>query len=119
MRLNQRIREALEPIGLPVVPDVDTQQRDRCLIFNYSTVGDFFSDDVPQFERCLIQIHYICPHGWNSLEERRAVKRALFAAGFSWPEETPASDSTRKDSENKQHYVFECEWLEGIEDGTD
>ena len=119
MTLNQRIREALEPIGLPVVPDVDTQQRERCLVFNYSTLPTRHADDAPAFELYLVQVHYVCPSGWNSLEERRAVKRALFAAGFSWPEETPASDSTQKNGENKQHYVFECEWLEGIEDGTD
>ena len=32
---NQRLIAALEPLGLPVVPDVDTKHRPRVLVFNY------------------------------------------------------------------------------------
>lgn len=119
MTLNKRIIEALESLGLPVLPWMDTQQYERCLIFNYSVLPTGHADDAPAFELYLVQVHYICPSGYNSLSERKAVKRALFRAGFSWPEETPANDSAQKNSGNKQHYVFECQWLEGTDDGTD
>ena len=119
MTVNERLIGALSPLGLPVVPEIDTTQQERCLMFNYSAVGACYADDMPKFELYLIQVHYVCPSGWNSVAERKAVKRALFQAGFSWPEETSANDrSQTKRSEAKQHYVFECEWLEGIEDGT-
>lgn len=42
----------------------------------------------------------------NTVETRKAVKRALFAAGFGWPSMTDASDKLG------QHYVFECESVE-------
>ena len=38
MTLNQRIIQALKPLGLPVVPDVDTLHRPRCLVFNYNLI---------------------------------------------------------------------------------
>ena len=120
MTVNERIKAALDPIGLPVKPDRYKGEAESYLIFQYSTVGDGYADDAPGFERCLIQVHYLCPAGVNSLAIRKQVKRSLFQAGFSWPEEVNAGDGAmQKNDENKQHYVFECEWLEGIEDGAD
>ena len=50
----------------------------------------------------------------NTLQTRKDVKRRLFEAGFTWPEEVNAGDGTREFDEDKQHIVFECEIAEGV-----
>lgn len=109
MSVNQKIIEALSSFGYPVVPDVYTCEDDTYFAFNYSTSPIFFSDDAPRIERYLIQVHLFCPIKKNIVLLRKQAKQKLFTLGFSWPEEINASDR------NEQHYVFECEAVEGVE----
>ena len=119
MTVNERIKKALDPIGLPVKPDRYKGDEESYIVFNYSTLGACYADDAPGFERYLVQVHFFCPAGVNSLQLRRTIKEKLLQEDFSWPEEVNAADgSMQKNDEGKQHYVFECEWLEGIEDGS-
>lgn len=78
-------------------------KREVYITFNYDTIPGDFGDNEPGCERALIQVHLYAPIGRNVLPQRRAIKRALHEAGFTWPSYTNASD---KDG---QHHVFECE----------
>ncbi len=103
MTLNQRIIEALSPLGLPVVPDVDTLHRDRCFVFHYDSGPTMYADDMPWMYTYQIQVHLFLPLGENSLAMVDKAVRALTVAGFSAPEVTDSTD------ESGQHKVLSCE----------
>ena len=63
MTLNQRIIQVLSPLGLPVVPDVDTLHRPRCLVFNYDLLPAQPADNRPTWYKALIQVHLYLPLG--------------------------------------------------------
>lgn len=115
MTVNERIKATLAPLGLPVKPDRYSGDSESYFVFNYTTMGTLFADDRPSYERYLVQVHYFCPMGANTLSTRKNVKRLLFEAGFTWPDEVNAGDSSmQKSDEDKQHIVFECEIEEGV-----
>ena len=73
--------------------------------------GDAYGDDEPGWERWLAQVHLFAPPADNCIRRAAQTKRALFAAGFTWPSMVDASD------EDGQHYVFECETAAWVPDG--
>lgn len=103
MTLNQRIIQALTPLGLPVVPDVDTLRRERCFVFYYDEAPTLFCDNVPWLFTFQIQVHLFLPLGENGLELVERAAQALTASGLSCPDVVDATD------ENGQHKVLECE----------
>ncbi len=110
MSVNQRLRAALAPLGLPVQANtyVPADPSERYFTFNISTLGDDFADNAPEHERDLVQLHYFCPTGYDSVADVRQVKRLLSAADFTWPSSTNAGDA------DGQHIVFEFETAEGV-----
>lgn len=114
MTLNERIKDALAGIGIPVKPDQYRGDAKEYIVFNYNTMGVLFADDAPVYDRCLIQVHYLCPAGANTADTRKQVKRLLLQAGFTWPQEVNASGGDQRKSDGSmQHFVFECEYAEG------
>lgn len=106
MTLNERLRRALEPLGLPVVPGVDARRRERVITFQYNLVPCQFTDNRPGFYLALVQVHLLLPLPENALALRREIVSALAVEGFTWPEVTDAGDGSG------QHWVFECQRLE-------
>lgn len=116
MTVNERLITALEPLGYPIAPDRYTGEETVYLTFNYGVRGALFADDAPGYDVYLVQVHLFAPYGWNSVALRGQVKRRLFAAGFTWPEETDAGSA--QEQREGQHIVFECEMGEGaVPDG--
>ena len=115
MTVNERSIAALSPLGYPVVPDLYTGTQTVYLTFHYSVRGAFFADDAPGYDVYLTQVHLSAPFGWDSVEARKEIKKRLFTAGFTWPEETDAGNETRAERADGQHIVFECELEEGVE----
>lgn len=109
MSIDERIRNALLPFGIPVENTVYQGKEKRYYTFQYSSVGEDFGDDAPSHERFLVQIHLFAPLSENITKLIKKAKRALAAAGFTWPEVTNADD------EDGHHRVFECEASEGID----
>lgn len=107
MTVNQRIIAALEPEGIPISPDLYAGNGDMYYTFNFNSAGTLFADDRPSYERHLVQVHFVCPPGFDSVPVRERTKKRLHQAGFSFPEVINAGDGTQ------QHYVFECEYLDG------
>lgn len=106
--MNHVLVNALHDIA-PVRPDVYPGTEKTYITVNYSTAGDDFADDAPGIEVLAIQAHYFCPRHVNAVQARKQIKRRLFRAGCTWPREINASD------EHGQHYVFECEYAEGVD----
>ena len=110
MSINEIIIGAVSPIVPVCVPDLyDGESQEYCT-FDYSTIGIHFGDDGPEALRYLVSLHWFLPLGENPMAKRKQLCRALHGAGLTWPEVTPAGDGTC------QHYVFECEWAEGVDD---
>lgn len=97
------LKNVLTPFGLPLERSVYHGEKKKYITYNYSTVPMDFSDDEPERERCLIQVHIFAPLSKNINALVRNIKQALFAADFSFPESIPAS------SANEQHIVLETE----------
>ena len=107
MTLYQRLSTALKPLGIPVQPDVDTKNRERCIVFHYDLRPVQFAGNRPCWYKALVQVHLFLPLGEDGVVLQGRVIRALAQAGFTWPEVVDATD------EEGQHKVFECELLLG------
>ncbi len=108
MSLESDIREAVAFTGLPCVKGEYTGTEKAYMVINYTTLPAHYSDDTPEFERQMVQLHLFCPVKQNTVALRAGVKRALHAAGYSFPTTEDSSDATG------QHIVFEFEGLEAI-----
>lgn len=114
MSIEKRLRQALEPIGWDVANAVYRGESDRYIVLQHSDIPDFFGDDAPLDERVLVSAHLYAPVAFNILATERAAKRALHAAGFTWPSREDASDG------DSLHIVLECEDMVGVNpDGDD
>lgn len=115
MSVEAQIKEALDPFGVPVEKSLlyaaAGKRPPRYYTFSCESFGDGFGDDEPGCERWLVSVHLFAPLGQSCLRQVRETKRALFAAGFTWPRCVDATD------QDGQHYVFECERAEPIEGG--
>ena len=122
MSLNSTIRSAIMPLVSLCVPDLYTPRKapaaSEYCTFQYSELPACFGDDAPASIRYLGQLHWYLP--WkdkkgaaiNPLPKKKKIRQALFHAGCTFPDVTNASD------EVSQHYVFEFEYIEGVdEDG--
>lgn len=115
MTVHERIKKALDPLGLPVVHGVHLGEADTYFTFNVSTAPADFADDEPAHELCLVQVHLFCPHSNDSVELLKNAKKRLRAEGFTWPSNTDAGAGGRESSHVGQHHVLECEDTEGVD----
>lgn len=115
--INERIINAVTPIVPVCVPDefkatVGEDVSEYCT-FNYTEIPDSFGDNAPEAIRYLVSVHFCAMadgttgQAHNTLATRKALRQALFAAGFTYPSVENASDDT------DQHFVFECENFDG------
>lgn len=113
MSVEARVKAALDVFGDPVeksVLDSGARQRPaRYYTFSCNSFGADFGNDAPGCERCLVSIHLFAAQGENCIRRVKETKRALFMAGFTWPQVVDASD------QDGQHYVFECETVHKVE----
>jgi hypothetical protein len=108
--VNAKLIAVLSGIA-PTAPGVYTGDEPKYIVFTYTLTGAMYADNVPQCLQYLIQVHYFCPTGENSLADRERIMRSLYEAGFGWPSEDDATDG------NGQHYVYDCTYLEGLNRG--
>nr|DAO08737.1 MAG TPA: Protein of unknown function (DUF806) [Caudoviricetes sp.] len=126
MSIDRTIKAAIEPIVPVCLPNLYDPGDDEARVseyctFNYSEVPTSFGDDAPMFVRYLVQLHWYLPTGANPFARKQRIKKALFDAGFTYPEVTNAGYSGEGSKSGQdhggQHYVFECELAEGVDDG--
>lgn len=102
MSINSTLKAALDPVA-PAEADTYEGGEAVYITFGYTSIPADFGDDEPTHERFLVHVHLFAPTGYNTLAQRRGIKKALAAAGATWPSCENASD---KDG---QHHIFECE----------
>lgn len=114
MSVDSKIVSAIDPFDYDVDNAVSFTKNKTYFAFNYTVIPADFADDAPCHERYLVQVHFFCPLNVNITGLKKSVRQRLYAAGFTWPSITDASD------ENSRHIVFECEIAEGVDtDGVD
>lgn len=105
----------IAPTSAWVQNDDDSAIVTECyFVFNYSTNPVTFGNNQVPYEKYLCQIHLFTPVDFNPIQMKKAAKKALREAGFTYPSEVPVS----KDKTG-QHYCLECSIVEGTGDYGD
>lgn len=106
--VSEVLQAALETVyGDNVFPDVYVGTAEEYVVWNYSIIPEIWADSTPHAARYLVQVHLYSPREKNPAEAILELDRALWAAGFTWPSVTNASD------EEGQHHVLQCEYCDG------
>lgn len=109
MNVNNLIISTLSPIVADVVPTKYTGTATTYITFNYEDDrGVAFADDTPIADVAYLQIHLFCPRTSNYHSKKTQIRKALFNAGFSYPQIT----SLYEDETETNHIIFQCE-IEG------
>ena len=78
----------------------------KYVVFNLvDSRGEVFSDDKPKIDATAMQIHFFCPSTYNYHSDKARIRKALFDAGFTYPQITTIYEEVTK----MLHIVFECE----------
>ena len=104
MTIDERITAAVTP----VVPEIAPQIYEGSAL---TEMPQLHSSGKPRRITYLCQLHLMLPLGAASVTLRRELCRALWHAGFTWPQVTDAYDG------DGQHWVFEFEGKEALGDG--
>lgn len=106
MTVNEKIINALKQFGIPVFPDFFDGDAPEYFTFNYADDRPAdFGDDIPLHIVAYMQIHYFCGMDKDYLSIKKKIRKALFDAGFTYPEVTDATIV----EDGIRHLVFECE----------
>jgi len=99
--------------------DIYTGDAPLYYTYHFDELGDSFGDDIAHLLRSLVQVHFFCPHGYESYKRRRLTRKRLVEAGFTWPATINASVSLDNKSAGEekleQHWVFECEYTTDVD----
>lgn len=109
MAVNDEILAAVRPTVPHVYPDIYTGDEDTYCTFVITEHPAEFRDNEPAEVLYDVQVHLFAPHGLNTMGLRRGIRDGLISTGFTHPTILSMSDS------EGQHYVFECEFLEGYD----
>lgn len=110
MTVNERLIQALEPLGLPIYPDVYTGEDPKYIVFTYTEGGGVFGDDTASVVVYALYVSLYLPSDVNPIALKRAVVDALVGMGCTYPTITNVSDL------DGQGWVFDCEWCEGVDE---
>ena len=105
MTVNERLKAALEPLGVPMEPGTYTGGEEQYITYNYGLIPAQSGDDWPLFYRALVQVHVVAPVGKPITPLIKRVMGALLQNEFTAPEMENAGDQDR------QHMVLESECL--------
>lgn len=83
MNVNQKIKNALAPLKIPIFPDVcDDDTLTQYIVYNYADeYPELFSDDEPEESTVSLQIHYYV-RGANPHPVRSRIAALLAKADF-------------------------------------
>lgn len=107
--INEIIVNAVSPIISEVHEGIYTGAADEYVNFTYYAMGGNYADSAAGAEIYSVSVGYFARVGRNVTAKRTAIRRALYAAGFTYPSEMNAAGD--EDGDGWQHYVFECEYV--------
>lgn len=110
------IIEALSPLAVPVAQLAYRGPEPVYFVFHAQTIPIHYGDDYPSHEKLLIQLHLFAPVQHNTKAIVRQTKRAIHAAGFTYPRAIHAGPAGDKENDGAgQHIVFEFEGVRASE----
>ena len=116
MSLAQTIISSLAFVGCPVVQQSYAGDAETYIVFRLDHSPNDFANDAPQHDIVYVSLHLFAPFTLNTKSMRKRIRKALFEAGFTYPETVDASTTQRTSDGTEQHIVFECEIAEGIDE---
>ena len=113
MDIDEIIKAAIEPLVPVCVIDVYGGEAEEFVVYTYTETPTDIGDDEPHAIRYTVTLHWIFP--WRPgitasaevKEKKRQIKRALVAAGLSYPTVSSAGD------DQWAELVFETEYIDG------
>lgn len=122
MNTFEKIQLIAKNLDIPAWPDVysgsDANRPAQWITYNLAdNRGSLFGDDEPGAVIHWVQVHLFMPANKNFFAIQKAIRDAMFSAGFTFPEITNLIDEHTTASSGTQkirHIVFESE----IEDDT-
>lgn len=103
MNVNGLLLKTLQPFGCPVEQDLYEGKETRYFVYTYAAeTATGYADNAPQRERFTMYVNLYLPREENYLRLKKGVKKALFAAGFTYPDVEQILDG------NMRHIIFEC-----------
>lgn len=83
--------------------------KDEYAVYRISRSPAEPADDAPTREICYIYLDYFAPPGANRTATRKALRKAIFSAGFTYPTETDlTSYYVKADGTPSYSYSFSC-----------
>jgi len=106
MRVDNILKTALEPLGLPVSEDTYKGKLQEYIVFNYADErDDQYADDEAQTDITWIQIHYFSKADTEIVQKNKQKIRGLLRLAEFYNFST--QQFYEKDAENT-HVVIEC-----------
>lgn len=96
MTAEQRLVETFHAVmgaDFLLVHGITARAEERYAVYTADRSGFAFCDDAPEEEAVRFMLFVAAPAEENLSEKRKALRKALFDAGFTWPEEEDDSDA--------------------------
>lgn len=117
MTTYEKIVKAVKPLGINFYPDIKTVPRYDVIWITYNMADDYgseFADDEPYVTVNSVQVHLFMSEealGYEFYDLKTKIRKALFNAGFTWPEVTMEVEEDGR----IRHLIFECDIEEDVE----
>ena len=108
MIYDEKLKAALEELGLHVEAGLDTSAGTEYCTYGYDSSGTLFGDDRPCLEYRRWTVRYVAPTGQNRLSMRQNIRNAIFRVFGVWPSEESEPDASG------QQYFYDFESVGGL-----
>lgn len=111
MSVASRLRDALAEFDIPIEAVSHNGIEDTYMVFFIGAYAGNYLDDAPTTDTWEISLHLIAPYTRNTTLLRQQIRNRLYAAGFSYPRMTDASNGKNSNDGIQQHIIFDfyCE----------
>lgn len=113
MNASKIIVQALSQFRYPCNINCYDGSEKKYFTFNYADErGADYGDNEPGCIKVSMQIHFFLPMDQDHIQEKKQIREALFAAGFTYPVVTELIETEN----NVRHIVYECDITEEREE---
>lgn len=114
MSVAGRLRDALAEFGIPIEAVSHNGTEDTYMVFFIGAYAGNYMDDAPTTDTWEVSLHLIAPYTLNITQLRQQIRARLYAAGFTYPRVTDASNGKNSNDGIAQHIIFDCYYETGI-----
>lgn len=111
MSVESRILSAIAFTGYPCESGKYTGTATTYFVMMIDARPTDFVNNAPRRVRYSIMLHLVAPITFDHTAVRKAIKDALFNAGFSYPDEIDASGARESDGVAERRIIYEFEYV--------